>query len=77
MRRRSSQPSTIPMPKGARRFSSVVRIDSVVPSEFDQHRYGTPSSAPETTTQAQALGAAIQFGKDIVDGKTKAPCLPH
>jgi hypothetical protein len=53
-----------------------LRIDSLAPAgDLGHHRYQTPFS--EQSTQAQALEAAIQFGKDIVDGKLEAPCLPH
>ena len=64
-----------PYAKGARRFSSVVRIDSIPSNEADVRRYSTVYDAASPATFDDAIGLAMQFGKDIVDGKVHAEAL--
>jgi hypothetical protein len=58
-----------PYAKGARRFSSVVRI------EADARRYATVFNAVSPASFDDAIDLAMQFGKDIVDGKVQATAL--
>jgi hypothetical protein len=64
-----------PYAKGVRRFSSVVRIDTIPFSEADARRYSTVFDAVSPATFDDAIGLAMQFGKDIVDGKVQAAAL--
>ncbi|GAB7536832.1 hypothetical protein [Burkholderia sp. 22PA0106] len=57
---------------GARRFGSVVRIDTIPSTSAPAMRYRTIFANGEPPTEALALDGAIQFGKDIVDGKITA-----
>ncbi|MFL9993253.1 hypothetical protein SAMN05444172_5361 [Burkholderia sp. GAS332] len=64
-----------PYAKGPRRFSSVVRIDTVPSSETEARRYTTVFDAVSPSTFNDAIDLAMQFGKDIVDGKVQAAAL--
>ncbi len=61
-----------PYAKGPRRFSSVVRIDTGQPSEGRARRYATLFATTSPTTAGAAIDLAMQYGKDIVDGKIQA-----
>jgi hypothetical protein len=64
-----------PYAAGARRFSSVVRIDTIPFSETDTHRYSTVFDAVSPATFNEAIDLAMQFGKDIIDGRIQATAL--
>ncbi|WP_168793966.1 hypothetical protein [Paraburkholderia aromaticivorans] len=64
-----------PYANGARRFSSVVRIDTIPLNEADARRYSTVFDAASPATFNDAIERAMQFGKDIVDGKIEAAAL--
>ena len=64
-----------PYAKGARRFSSVVRIDTIPSNETDVRRYATVYDAVSPASFDDAIDLAMQFGKDIVDGKVQATAL--
>lgn len=61
-----------PYAKGPRRFSSVVRIDTDQASEGRARRYATLFATASPTTAGAAIDLAMQYGKDIVDGKIQA-----
>ena len=64
-----------PFAKGPRRFSSVVRIDSIPSTGAEPRRYATQFAAADPTGSVDALNLAMQYGKDIIDGKVEAPPL--
>ncbi|MGF6243866.1 hypothetical protein P3T42_005631 [Paraburkholderia sp. GAS38] len=64
-----------PYAPGARRFASVVRIDTIPSSETDARRYATVFDAVSPASFDDAINLAMQFGKDIVDGKVQATAL--
>jgi hypothetical protein len=64
-----------PYAKGARRFASVVRIDTVPSNEADARRYSTVFDGVSPASYDAAINLAMQFGKDIVDGKVQATAL--
>lgn len=64
-----------PYAKGPRKFSSVVRIATVRPSEADARRYTTLFATASPITSDVAVDLAMQYGKDVVDGKIQADSL--
>ncbi|MCC8403345.1 hypothetical protein LJ655_15845 [Paraburkholderia sp. MMS20-SJTN17] len=64
-----------PYATGPRQFSSVVRIDTIQPSEAKAQRYATVFDTASPTTAGDAIDLAMQYGKDIVDGKVQASGL--
>jgi hypothetical protein len=64
-----------PYAKGPRQFSSVVRIDTIQPGEATARRYATLFTTASPTTAGEAIDLAMQYGKDIVDGKIQASGL--
>jgi hypothetical protein len=64
-----------PYAKGSRQFSSVVRIDTTPSSEIEARRYAAPFDAASPTTAGDPIELAMQYGKDIVDGKIEATGL--
>ncbi|MBU9278497.1 MULTISPECIES: hypothetical protein [Burkholderia] len=58
-----------PHSPGPRRFGSIVRIDTIPPTSAPAVRYRTIFANGEPSTEERALDDAMQFGKDIVDGK--------
>ncbi|WP_248324848.1 hypothetical protein [Caballeronia sp. Sq4a] len=61
-----------PYAKGPRRFSSVVRIEDMQRSNVNPRRYTTVYAATDPTNAIDAIDSAMQYGKDIVDGKVQA-----
>ncbi|MGN8135207.1 hypothetical protein ACTJLC_10810 [Paraburkholderia sp. 22099] len=61
-----------PYAKGPRQFSSFVRIDTIPSSEVKVRRYATLFDAVSPATVGAAIDLAMQYGKDIVDGKVEA-----
>jgi hypothetical protein len=64
-----------PRAKGPRRFSSVVRIDTIKPGETKAKRYATLFITASPTTAADAIDLAMQYSNDIVDGNVQASAL--
>jgi hypothetical protein len=64
-----------PFAKGPRRFSSVVRIDLISATGAEPRRYATRFATADPTGSVDALNLAMQYGKDIIDGKVEAPPL--
>ncbi|MDR7010032.1 MULTISPECIES: hypothetical protein [Paraburkholderia] len=64
-----------PYAKGPRQFSSVVRIDTIPFSEVKARRFATLFDAGSPTSAGDAIEVAMQYGKDIVDGKVEATRL--
>ncbi|WP_029972081.1 hypothetical protein [Paraburkholderia graminis] len=60
-----------PYAKGPRQFSSVVRIDTIASSEVKARRYATLFDGGTAASAGDAIGVAMQYGKDIVDGKVE------
>ncbi|SAK90719.1 hypothetical protein AWB81_04845 [Caballeronia arationis] len=61
-----------PYAKGPRQFSSVVRIGAIQPNEATARRYAMSFATAHPTTAIDAIDLAMQYGKDIVDGKVQA-----
>ena len=61
-----------PYAKGPRQFSSVVGIDTVPSGGLHVRRYSTLFSAASPIQASDAIDLAMQYGKDIVDGKVCA-----
>jgi hypothetical protein len=68
-------PHRDPYAKGPRRFSSVVRIGKEGSSSTESQRYSTQFTGADPTESVDALTLAIQYGKDIIDGKVQATRL--
>ena len=73
--RQQFPPFDDPYAKGARRFSSVVRIDTVPPNDADARRYATVFETVSPASFDDAIDLAMKFGKDIIDGKVQATAL--
>jgi hypothetical protein len=52
-----------------------VRIDTIPSSEVKARRYATLFDAGIPTSAGDAIDVAMQYGKDIVDGKVEATGL--
>lgn len=65
-------PHRDPYAKGPRQFSSFVRIETIPSGKVKARRYATLFGALGPTTMDDALDLAMQYGKDIVDGKVQA-----
>lgn len=61
-----------PYAKGRRHFSSFVRIDTIPSREVKARRYATLLGAESPATAGDAIELAMQYGRDIVDGKVEA-----
>jgi hypothetical protein len=62
-----------PYAKGPRQFSCIVRIDSLAAAcEGGGSRYPTSFSTALPTNEDDAVDLAMQYGKDIIDGKVLA-----
>jgi hypothetical protein len=68
-------PYSNPFAKGPARFSSIARIVTLPSSGKDARLYSTVFGAASPTSAGDALELAMQFGKDIVDGKVQAAAL--
>jgi hypothetical protein len=58
-----------PYAKGPRRFASVVRIDAGPSSNAGTRRYAVQFAGSDPALSVDALNLALQYGKDIIDGK--------
>jgi hypothetical protein len=61
-----------PYAKGPRQFSSIVTIDPIPPTGVKVRRYSTLFGTASPTHADDAVDLAMQFGKDIIDGKVQA-----
>lgn len=61
-----------PYAKGPRQFSCVVRIDPSAAAWVQAGRYRTLFGAASPTNEDDAVDLAMQYGKDIIDGKVQA-----
>lgn len=61
-----------PYANGLRKFSSVVRIESIQRSNVKPRRYETVFAGTTPGNDTDAIDLAMQYGKDIVDGKVQA-----
>jgi hypothetical protein len=57
-----------PYASGSRKFSSIVRIDSLPPVLIRPQRYATVITDTSPTSSREAMDLAMQFGKNIIDG---------
>jgi hypothetical protein len=64
-----------PYATGPRRYSAVVRIDTLPPGEADARRYVTQFKGGNPTRVVDAIDLAMQYGRDIIDGKVQANAL--
>lgn len=64
-----------PYASGPHRYASVVRIDTIPPGDGTARRYQTEFKGADPTTVVDALDRAMQYARDIVDGKVQAQML--
>jgi hypothetical protein len=64
-----------PFATGAKQFSAIVQIDTIPASRALARRYRTPFDATNPLSASDALDLAMQYGRDIVDGKVQARSL--
>ncbi|UXU89653.1 hypothetical protein [Burkholderia sp. S-53] len=64
-----------PHAPGPKRFGSIVRIDTIPATSATAPRYSTIFEHGAPQTAALVLDLAMQFGKDIVDGKIAAVAI--
>ncbi|GAB6851449.1 MULTISPECIES: hypothetical protein [Burkholderiaceae] len=61
-----------PYAKGPRQFSCIVRIDPIPAAGVKAGRYSTLFGTASPTNEDDAVDLAMQYGKDIIDGKVQA-----
>jgi hypothetical protein len=61
-----------PYAPGAKRFAAFVRIDSTEHPAEPGRRYATPLEDAHPETFGDAIEIAMQYGRDIIDGKVHA-----
>jgi hypothetical protein len=61
-----------PYAKGQRQFSCVVSIDPMPAAAVKAGRYSTFFGTASPTNEDDAVDLAMQYGKDIIDGKVQA-----
>ena len=61
-----------PYAKGQRQFSCIVRIDPMPAGRVKAGRYSTSFGTVSPTNEDDAVDLAMQYAKDIVDGKVQA-----
>lgn len=64
-----------PFAPGAKQFSSIVQIDTIPAGCALARRYRTQHDGANPLSASEALDLAMQYGRDIVDGKVQARCL--
>jgi hypothetical protein len=64
-----------PFAKGAKRFSAIVQIDDVPPDAATSKRYSPTARDANAASAEAAIDAAMQYGRDIIDGKVSAGAL--
>jgi len=70
--RQTYPPFGDPYAKGTKRFSAVVRIESLDLREMHAQRYATPLGGMHANNTTDAVEVAMQYGRDIIDGKVHA-----
>lgn len=58
-----------PYAHGPKKFSSIVRIDSLPPVQIRPQRYAVVFADPAPSTSSDAIDLAMQYGRNIIDGK--------
>lgn len=61
-----------PYANGPKQFSSVVMIDTIPSSGIHARRYSTVFPDTYPSQSSAAIDLALQYGKDILDGKAQA-----
>jgi hypothetical protein len=61
-----------PYAKGPRQFSCIVRVDPMPAAAVKAGRYSTVFGTASPTNEDDAVDLAMQYGKDIIDGKVQA-----
>lgn len=61
-----------PFATGPKQFTSIVQIDLIPSGCALPRRYRTQFDNDNPVSAAEALDLAMQYGKDIVDGKVQA-----
>jgi hypothetical protein len=64
-----------PFAKGPKRFSAIVQIDAIPADGVTAKRYSPAIKGSEPESADDAIGIAVQYGKDIIDGKVQAGAL--
>lgn len=64
-----------PYATGIHRYESVVRIDTIPSGDGTCRRYQTDFNGADPSTASDALDRAMQYARDIVDGKVQAVFL--
>lgn len=64
-----------PFAKGPKRFSAIVQIDSVPSDSATSKRYSPAIKGAEPGSADDAIELAMQYGRDIIDGKVQAGAL--
>ncbi|HYD95314.1 MAG TPA: hypothetical protein VEC01_08310 [Noviherbaspirillum sp.] len=64
-----------PYAAGPHRYASVVRIDAIPPGEGIPRRYQAEFKGTDPTTDVDAPERAMQYARDIVDGKVQPQML--
>lgn len=64
-----------PFAPGAKRFSAIVQIDAVPADSATSKRYSPTGRDSHAASAEAAIEAAMQYGRDIIDGKVSAGAL--
>jgi hypothetical protein len=64
-----------PYASGRKEFTSVVMIDTIPSGLGSSRRYATVFQGRRPTESGDALDLAMQFGKDIIDGRINPHCI--
>jgi hypothetical protein len=64
-----------PFAKGPKRFSAIVQINATPADSTTARRYSAVVKGQDPASPDDAIDIAVQFGKDIIDGKVQAGAL--
>lgn len=64
-----------PFAKGAKRFSAIVQIDVIPADSATSKRYSPTLKGDGPGSAEDAIDLAMQYGRDIIDGKVQAGAL--
>ena len=64
-----------PFAKGPKRFSAIVQIDAIPSDSATSKRYSPAIRGAEPASADDAIELAMQYGRDIIDGKVQAGAL--
>jgi hypothetical protein len=73
--RQTYPPFGDPYAPGQKEFSAVVRIEPNAGQADAVRRYAAPLGGMHVQTEGDAAAAAMQYGKDIIDGKVHAQAI--